>query len=160
DEKWWWFDALHYRKTGKFASTLLEATSGNLNDPKSLYALGYLTHYCADTVGHPYVNLVSGGPYRSHAQRHKTGENYQDVFNMNNVTGADWNRSKLHAFYNIKLTGSIDTENNEPDAFKALPDDLAELIAKAINKVYQGDVDSAAEYGPEITPADVNNAYR
>lgn len=160
DEKWWWFDALHYRKTGKFAKALLDATSGNLNDPKSLYALGYLTHYCADTVGHPYVNLISGGPYRSHAQRHKTGENYQDVFNMKNVTGADWNRSKLHAFYNFNFTGTIDTENNEPDSFTELPADLAALIAKSINKVYQEDADPEAEYGPEITAADVNNAYR
>jgi len=160
DEKWWWFDALHYRKTGKFAKALLDATSGNLNDPKSLYALGYLTHYCADTVGHPYVNLISGGPYRSHAQRHKTGENYQDVFNMKNVTGTDWNRSKLHAFYNFNFNGTIDTENNEPDSFTELPADLSELIAKSINKVYQEDADPEAEYGPEITAVDVNNAYR
>ncbi|MCC7525909.1 MAG: zinc dependent phospholipase C family protein, partial [Chitinophagaceae bacterium] len=160
NEKWWWFDALHYRKSGKFAKALLDATSGKLNDPKWLYALGYLTHYCADTVGHPYVNLVSGGPYRSHAQRHKTGENYQDVFNMLNATGVDWNRSKLHAFYNFNFNGAIDTENDEPDPFTNLPDDLADLIAKSINKVYQEDADPEAEYGPEITPEDVNNAYR
>lgn len=160
DEKWWWFDALHYRKTGKFAKALLDATSGDLNDPKSLYALGYLTHYCADTVGHPYVNLVSGGPYRSQAQRHKTGENYQDVFNLLNQTGVDWNHSKLHALYNFNFTGTIDTENNEPDAFTNLPDDLATLIVKAINKVYQEDADPEAEYGPDISAEDVNNAYR
>jgi fluoride ion exporter CrcB/FEX len=160
DEKWWWFDALHYRKTGKFAKALLDATSGNIKDPKFLYALGYLTHYCADTVGHPYVNLVSGGAYRSQAQRHKTGENYQDVFNMKNETGVDWNRSKIHALYNFNFTGTIDTENNEPDSFTELPDDLAELISNCINKVYQEDADPEAEYGPAITPADVNNAYR
>jgi hypothetical protein len=159
-EKWWWFDALHYRKTGKFAKALLEETSGDLNDPKVLYALGYLTHYCADTVGHPYVNLVSGGPYRSHAQRHKTGENYQDVFNMQNETGVDWNRSKLHALYNFNYTGTTDTENNEPDSFTNLPNDLAELIAKTINKVYQEDADPQADYGPTITAEDINNAYR
>jgi hypothetical protein len=160
DEKWWWFDALHYRKTGKFAKALLDATKGDPNSPLGLYAIGYLTHYCADTVGHPYVNLVSGGPYRSHAQRHKTGENYQDVFNFKNVTGTDWNRSALHAFYNFNFTGPIDTENNEPDSFTELPDDLAKLIAKSITDVYQEDADPEAEYGPEITAADVNNAYR
>lgn len=160
DEKWWWFDALHYRKTGKFAEALLKATDGDPNSPLRLYALGYLTHYCADTVGHPYVNLVSGGPYRSHAQRHKTGENYQDVFNMNNVTGQDWNRSAIHAFYNFNFTGPIDTENEEPDPFTVLPDDLAEMIAKTIQQVYQEDADAEAEYGPKITAEDVNNAYR
>ena len=131
DEKWWWFDALHY-----------------------------LTHYCADTVGHPYVNLISGGPYRSHAQRHKTGENYQDVFNLLNATGTDWNRSKLHAFYNFNFDGTIDTDNDEPDPFTVLPDDLAQLIAKTINKVYQEDADAEPEYGPSIAAGDVNNAYR
>jgi hypothetical protein len=160
DEKWWWFDALHYRKTGKFAKALLDETSGDLNDPKYLYALGYLTHYCADTVGHPYVNLVSGGPYRSQAQRHKTGENYQDVFNLFSESGVDWNRSKLHALYNFNFNGTVDTDNNEPDSLTNLPDDLAKLIAKAINKVYQEDGDAAPEYGTKITSTDVNNAYR
>lgn len=159
DDKWWWFDALHYRKTGKFTKALLDATSGNYDDPKILYALGYLTHYCADTVGHPYVNLISGGPYRSHAQRHKTGENYQDVFNFLNETGTDWNRSKLHEFYKFNLN-AVDTENNESNEFSDLPDKLAELIADSIKKVYQEDGDSETEYGLEITPEDVNNAYR
>lgn len=120
----------------------------------------YLTHYCADTVGHPYVNLISGGPYRSHARRHKTGENYQDVFNLLNATGTDWNRSKLHAFYNFNFDGTIDTDSDEPDPFTVLPDDLAQLIAKTINKVYQEDADAEPEYGPSIAAGDVNNAYR
>jgi hypothetical protein len=159
--KWWWFDALHYRKTGKFAQALLKATtSGNFNDPKILYALGYLTHYCADTVGHPYVNLISGGPYRSHAQRHKTGENYQDVFNLYAQTGQDWNRSKMHVFYNFNFDGTIDTENNKPDTYTELPTDLAKLIADTINKVYQEDSDSDPKYGHKITAKDVNEAYR
>ena len=67
--EWWWFDAMHYRKTGKLAQRLLDKTPPN--SPLHLYAIGYLTHVAADTVGHPYVNSISGGPYRSHAQRHK-----------------------------------------------------------------------------------------
>ena len=47
-----------------------------------------LIDVAADTVGHPYVNAISGGPYRSHAQRHKGSENYQDVFNFLGVR--DW----------------------------------------------------------------------
>ena len=160
NEKWWWFDALHYRKTGKYAKALLDATAGNFSDPKILYALGYLTHYCADIVGHPYVNLISGGPYRSHAQRHKTGENYQDVYNMLNETGKDWNRSKLHVLYNFNFDGTIDTDNDKPDPHTVLPDDLAKMIAEAIKKVYQEDADPEPEYGPQITASDVNNAYR
>ena len=80
NEPWWWFDAMHYRHTGKFARRLLEKTKPGTQ--LHLYAIGYLTHVTADTVGHPYVNAISGGPYRSHAQRHKASENYQDVLNF------------------------------------------------------------------------------
>lgn len=159
-DKWWWFDALHYRKTGKFAKALLDYTNGDFSDPKILYALGYLTHYCADIVGHPYVNLICGGPYRSHSQRHKTAENYQDVFNLLNATGADWNRSKLHAFYNFNFDGTIDTDNDKPDPYTVLPDELAKMIAECINEVYQENPDPDPEYGPKVSANDIDNAYR
>ena len=63
ERDWWWFDAMHYRKTGKLAKKLLDKTTPG--SPLHLYAIGYLTHVSADTVGHPYVNAISGGPYRS-----------------------------------------------------------------------------------------------
>ena len=156
-EKWWWFDALHYRKTAQYATALLEQTR-DMNSPLHLYALGYLTHVAADTVGHPYVNLFSGGPYRAQAQRHKTGENYQDVFNLLGATGVDWNYSKLHALYNFNFSGTID--DDEPDLFTNLPDDLAALIADTINSLYQEDAAPGPDYGATITAEDVNDTYR
>lgn len=157
DEKWWWFDALHYRKTGQFATALLEATR-DMSSPLHLYAMGYLTHVAADTVGHPYVNLYCGGPYRSQSQRHKTGENFQDVFNHLGVTNQDWNYSKLHALYNFNFTGVID--DDEPDAFTNMPDDLAQLIANTLNSLYQEDADPDPDYGAAITAEDINDTYR
>jgi hypothetical protein len=154
---WWWFDAMHYRKTGKFATEMLEATR-DMSSPLHLYALGYLTHFAADTVGHPYVNINSGGPYRSHSQRHKTGENFQDVFNFLDVKGQDWNYSKLHAFYNFNFDGTV--SDTEPDSFTNLPDELAQLIADALNRVYQEDADPDADYASTITAEDVNDTYR
>jgi hypothetical protein len=109
DEKWWWFDALHYRKTGKFLKALLD--NAPKDSPLHLYALGYLTHVTADTVGHPYVNINDGGPYRSQAQRHKTGENYQDVFNFLNATGIDFNHSELHKLYNFTIVRAKKAKN-------------------------------------------------
>ncbi|MCM5663645.1 zinc dependent phospholipase C family protein [Galbibacter mesophilus] len=158
-EKWWWFDALHYRKTGKFVQSLLEQTK-DMDSPLHLYALGYLTHVAGDTVGHPYVNLVSGGPYRSHGQRHKTGENYQDVLNMLNYDGVDFNRSKLHALYNFNYTGTVDTENDKPDPNTSMPPDLSKLIADTINQVFDLDGNPGAEFGSAIDADDVNNTYR
>lgn len=159
--KWWWFDALHYRKTGRYAKALLDAAPPN--SPLHLYALGYLTHFTGDTVGHPYVNINSGGPYRNQSQRHKTGENYQDVFNMLLHTTRDWNRSKLHAFYNFNFTGPISApgaEDEIPDTNTHLPDDLAAMIADTINRVYRSGSADDDEYGRTISAEDVNNSYR
>lgn len=156
---WWWFDSMHYRRTGEFARRLLEKTKPD--SPLHLYAIGYLTHVAADTVGHPYVNIISGGPYRSHSQRHKASENYQDVLNFRDVRAQDWNRSKLHAFYNFNFTGPIDTENDIPDPFTQLPDELAKLITETLAEVYNEDPAAPSpDYGSPMTLADVNDAYR
>jgi hypothetical protein len=154
---WWWFDAMHYRKTGQFAQAMLEATR-DMSSPHHLYALGYLTHVAADTVSHGYVNLYSGGPYRSHAQRHKTGENFQDVFNLLNVTGVDFNYSRLHALYNFNFTGVI--SDTEPAENPTLPSGLAEFIADTLNLIYQEDVDADPDYATKISASDVDDTYR
>lgn len=157
--EWWWFDAMHYRKTGKFARRLLEKTTPG--SPLHLYAIGYLTHVTADTVGHPYVNAISGGPYRSQAQRHKASENYQDVFNFLNVRATDWNRSAVHALYNFNFTGVTDTPNDVPDPFTHLPADLATLIVESLNDIFNEDaVAPRPDYAREMSVGDVNDAYR
>lgn len=157
--EWWWFDAMHYRKTGKFARRLLEKTTPG--SPLHLYAIGYLTHVTADTVGHPYVNAISGGPYRSQAQRHKASENYQDVFNFGNVRGVDWNHSAVHALYNFNFTGTTDTPNDIPDPFTQLPNDLATLITETLNEVFNEDaLAPRPDYAKEISVADINDTYR
>lgn len=160
--EWWWFDALHYRKTARYATELLNKAPKD--SPLYLYAIGYLTHFTADTVGHPYVNINSGGPYRNHSQRHKTGENFQDVFNMSAFNGVDWNRSLIHKLYNFNFDGRTVPGPGDPDE---LPDpnthlhpDLAKMIADAINNVYTQGVADDNEYGRTISAEDVNNAYR
>lgn len=159
--EWWWFDAMHYRKTGRFATALLEKTPPD--SPLHLYAIGYLTHVSGDTVGHPYVNINDGGAYRTQSQRHKTGENYQDVFNLNMHNGTDWNRSQLHAYYNFNFSGTISPigdPNPQPDPHTKLPKDLANLISSTLNDIYSsGDVNDN-EYGRKISPDDVDAAYR
>jgi Zinc dependent phospholipase C len=155
--EWWWFDAMHYRRTGQFAEAMLQETR-ELSSPNHLYALGYLTHVAADTVGHAYVNLYSGGPYRSQAQRHKTGENFQDVFNLLDVTGADFNYSKLHALYNFNYTGAVSATEPAPDP--TLPAGLASFIADLLNRIYQEDPDPDPEYAKKITASDVDDTYR
>ena len=44
------------------------------------YALGYLTHLATDVTGHAVVNAISGGPFRTHWQRHHLVENHIDAY--------------------------------------------------------------------------------
>jgi len=165
-EEWWYFDALHYRKTGQYAKALLNSTA--LDSPLHLYAIGHLTHVAADTVGHAYVNLNSGGPYRSHGQRHRVAENFQDVFNYHlsaNAALKDLGRSQMHALYNFNFTGVVspvgaDTPVPEPDG--VMPDELAELIANTINSTHNVDESApgGADFGGALTADDVRTSYR
>lgn len=158
-EPWWWFDAMHYRRTGEYAQALLRKTTPG--SPLHLYAIGYLTHVTADTVGHPYVNAICGGPYRSQAQRHKASENYQDVLNFRDVRGQDFNFSRLHALYNFNFAGAVDTANDIPDPFTNLPDDLARLIIETLEEIYNEDAGPPRpDYGRPMTIADLNDTYR
>ena len=39
------------------------------DDDLKRYVLGYVSHIGTDVVGHPFVNAVTGGPYRMHWKR-------------------------------------------------------------------------------------------
>jgi len=89
-EDWWWFDTLHSRQTGDFATQLLDISRGRAagmdgsrrrRQQLLSYSVGYLSHFAADVVGHAYVNSMVGGPYRlNQAQRHTTQEKIMDVY--------------------------------------------------------------------------------
>ena len=144
---------MHYRKTGKLAKRLLDAAPPD--SPLHLYAIGYLTHVAADTVGHPYVNAISGGPYRSHAQRHKASENYQDVFNFLAVKSDDFNFSELHALYNFNFNGHDRHRERRPGPVDApAQGPLVELIADALNEIYDEDGTAPRpDYAKRLDPA-------
>lgn len=86
--KWFWADYLHYVRSGQFAKWLLDETWGNLlGAPHNTqyqnlhaYALGYMTHYVVDVLGHPYVNQVVQSPWRTYWQRHHLVENFIDAY--------------------------------------------------------------------------------
>jgi len=86
-KNWYWADFLHYVKTGCFTQKLLDnAAAQQVANPNSTtakclsaYALGYLTHYVADTTGHAYVNRIVESPWRNMWQRHHLVENFIDA---------------------------------------------------------------------------------
>jgi hypothetical protein len=145
---WWWFDTMHYRRTGSFTSTLLNTSAPNTMN--RAYAQGYLTHYAADIVGHPFVNIVAGGPYRTQAQRHKVAENIHDAWFYNKYTGAgELVTSKLGEKYLF-------------DGSDIMPDDLASFIQSSIQSTYYGTMNGpyGPLYGQEILIADIKDAYQ
>jgi len=144
ESQWYWFDMLHYRRTGEFAQNLVRLAGGD--EAKLAYAYGYLTHIATDTVGHPFVNEVVGGPYRMHPQRHATCENFIDSWKFSEHYGESINE-KLHS--QLNLPGG-------------LPAGLPEFLSKAFLDTYSGD-----ELRPRrinkpdgfLTVGDINTTY-
>src|SRR5215471_18823951 len=65
------------------------------------YALGWMTHLATDVTGHPFVNEKSGGPYRTHWQRHHLVENHMDAL----VYDTNWKASpRVHTYGNGDTT--------------------------------------------------------
>jgi pimeloyl-ACP methyl ester carboxylesterase len=87
-QNWYWADYLHYVNTGCFTQKLLDnckdQQAANPDAPATkclaAYALGYLTHYVADTIGHAYVNRIVESPWRNCWQRHHLVENFIDAY--------------------------------------------------------------------------------
>ena len=107
---WFWADYLHYIRSGAFVRTLLEKSKGN--DNLHAYALGYLTHYVTDVVGHPYVNQVVGAPWRLAWQRHHLVENFIDAYVWDR-----WHQS-------LPAPPAPSTEEEPLDALVQTPNDI------------------------------------
>lgn len=145
-DEWWWFDTLHYRRTGSFTQALLQdSVPGSI---EHAYALGYLTHYAGDVVGHPFVNIISGGPYRTHPKRHKLVENHHDVKSFMEYSGGE-------EFIQSRLGEEYIIDGDE----KHLPGGLNNFILRAIRRVYF-DESGNSLYGSEMSSDDLNDAYR
>lgn len=141
---WWWFDTLHKRRTGRFMKELLSRSAEN--SMERAFAIGYLTHYTTDTVGHAYVNAIAGGPYRTHMQRHKVAENHQDVWAYQRYIGGEFVQSKLAEEYIV--------DGNEDE----LPADLKKFILGCMQRAYYDG--EKPLYGKEIKEEDLDIAYR
>ncbi len=122
EQDWYWFDMLHYRKTGDFAKRLIENAEASNNDELKAYAYSYVTHYVTDTVGHPFVNTISGSPFRMAAQRHAVIENYMDQYEWCQRYGKNIRND---------MYGKLEF------ASYTISDELAELISNTLSEVYR-----------------------
>ncbi|PDV98233.1 zinc dependent phospholipase C family protein [Candidatus Chloroploca asiatica] len=132
---WYWFDMLHYRNTGDFAAQLVALAT---TDAQKAYAMGYLTHYATDLVGHPFVNQIVGAPYRLAVQRHVTVENFMDAWEYAQVHSKD-KPIYQHLFEDLQF-----------DTFTELPDEINNLLRRAF----------AATYGNKLHPLRINTDGR
>jgi hypothetical protein len=157
EHKWYWFDFLHYRRTGDFASQMW-SLAGSDDDLKR-YVLGYTSHIATDVVGHPFVNAVTGGPYRTHWHRHKLVENWIDAYARNAYPDSPQTKGCLRlggddTYLANAISGSYYSRLTEfPDG--KLPPKLAKMFAKALERTYGG-IDHPTSMGP----TDVDTAYR
>jgi hypothetical protein len=118
--KWYWFDMLHYRRTGLFAKNLIAAAG---TSQERAYAYGYLSHIATDVVGHGFVNQIVGGPYRLNIQRHVTMENYLDSW--------AYTRYRNGADVSKKLAGTL-----QLPVPSQLPDGIVQMLDSAFRTTY------------------------
>lgn len=157
---WYWFEMLHYRNTGDFLKNLIENAENMNSDSAKAYAYAYATHVAADLTGHPYVNTVSGAPYRIAVQRHVVIENYMDQWKWMDAYGTNIRET---------LFAATDFKSN-----KDMPDEVAELLEKTLKNTYEdlihplrfgnpldgsGNLKDFNDYG-FLTKDDIKLAYR
>jgi hypothetical protein len=108
EKEWFWIEMGHGRRTGEYARDLLLLSGAD--EALRAYTYGYITHIATDVVGHPYVNQIVGGPFRTHWHRHHLCENYMDVWAWDHYTRSNILEAKLDgriAFGNGDLPGSL-----------------------------------------------------
>jgi len=163
EQAYLWSDMLHYRATGRFGQQLWANARKQRDQGQWAYALGYLTHIATDVTGHAFVNAISGGPFRTHWQRHHLVENHMDAYwylhddaqqAPRTMAGYEqWTESALYFEVgfddgqdNAPLqrpmipTGRTLRENWERkrllDKDSKLPDEIAELLVQTIKDVF------------------------
>lgn len=145
-KNWWLADLAHQRKTVDYAKSLWRHSQ----DDKELraYALGYLTHVGGDASGHPVVNLLVGGPYRSHWRRHGFVEKAHDSYYWKKFKSERLSASSAH-----KL---IEMQSPSPGMLPDMPGKMVDLIQRSIEENYtQFSLENGLPDGDSI-----NNMYR
>ncbi|MBC7592356.1 MAG: zinc dependent phospholipase C family protein [Kineosporiaceae bacterium] len=86
-----WSDMAHYRRTSIVPARMIARARTMMasdvelerehGDQLLAFALGWVCHIGTDVVAHSFVNEQSGGPFRTHWQRHHLIENHMDAWN-------------------------------------------------------------------------------
>jgi len=109
---------LHKSRCGAFLKELLHGCAGAApNDPRAVYALGWLAHHALDRIAHPFVFARQGDKKRDH-QRLETAI---DTYVAERLRGIDTRRTPVRPTL---------------DAGRALPAGVAELVEGAVRRAF------------------------
>jgi hypothetical protein len=164
ERSWYWFDMLHYRKTGEFAKNMWDRAQ---NNQQKAFVFGYLTHIGSDITGHPYVNTAVGGPARSHNQRHHFVENMIDTWVYDELFDQRFTDSKLYqelpygreAFDRNNGRGTIRSFLRQADTIPQPLQDIFEMTSQSLQDTFQDGVIPEILANKYLTPNDYNIAY-
>ncbi|MBL0269345.1 MAG: zinc dependent phospholipase C family protein [Chitinophagaceae bacterium] len=122
---WWWMDIAHHVRTSRFTRELWE----NSRNDESLraYTYGYISHVGSDVIGHPYVNLLVGGPYRNHWRRHGLVEKCIDTYIWDYHFGSELASSEAYKWIYFEKPGFTIEE---------LPQNLCNFISGCLSNTY------------------------
>ena len=139
---WNWLDYTHHRRTGAMTQALIQRANASRSDRQRAYAYGWLSHVTGDVLGHPYVNLAVGGPYRSHWQRHFIQEKFMDswIWGFYHTPGVSMPASvtpgTIPFAYNTWSNVNGSSLHKKIDLGTSLPPEIADLIAGALRDTY------------------------
>ncbi len=159
EEDWYWFDMLHYRKTGTYAQNMWNNAQ---TQEEKAYVLGYLTHIAADVTGHPYVNTAVGGPARSHNQRHHFVENMMDTWVYDKMKNQRFTASNIHRDLphgNKFDEGELRALLRNADEIPSDLEGIFKMMNKSLKDTFENDIHPTRLDTEYLTAKDFNFAY-
>lgn len=131
-DEWWWMDIGHHTRTSRYMRNLWQESEiwkSRGDERLRAYAYGYLTHVGGDVIGHPYVNLIVGGPYRNHWRRHSLVEKCLDTY----IWDKTYKRELLSSY--DKVEEKLLIKNPYFDHF-LMPEDIAQALSNCFANTY------------------------
>ena len=145
------YEFLRWHHTGRFLQNLLANAS---TQNQKAFAFGWQCHVAASVAAEPFINNITGGPYRTHWWRNRLVGNYVDAwtfgfFEQNPLptmagdnptpaycdpqTGEGWPSicaANLQNLFNVAKLSAPATADDVPDAVKAMASgDLSALLS-------------------------------
>jgi hypothetical protein len=129
------YEFLRWHKTGEFAQNLL---SNATTDSQKAYAFGWMCHVSTSVTSEPFINNITGGPYRTHWWRNRLAGNYVD----------SWTFGFFEQNPNPTMTG----DNPSPEYFDPMTGNGWPALCNGGNLQDKFNVGNLADAAPDDVP--------